>query len=232
MTPAPDRRSLPKSRRQRLHELARAIGRHRRWVSAGCVGLAAAIAVSALAPAPPPGEFVLTTARNLAPGAVLGASDLRLVRFARAQLPDGVLTSPAAAIGHRLAGAMRRGEPLTDVRLDDGFVLADPGAGLVATTVRLADLRAAELLEPGTRIDVLAAAGATLDSTSTVLEPAAVVAHDVTVIELPAVTAAGATDTDPLGQDGALVVLATTPEQARLLAQAQVSDRLSAVSIG
>jgi pilus assembly protein CpaB len=212
------------------------IGRHRRWVSAGLFGIAVAVAVSTLAPRPVAGEFVVTAGRDLQPGATLTSSDLRQVRFTNAQLPAGAITEPGAAIGHQLGSAMRRGEPLTDVRLDDAGALASPGNGLVATPVRLADTRAAELLQPGMRIDVLAASSSSsaLAAPGASAEPAAVVAHEVTVVAVPSTTGSGgsAGDVDPLDQDGALVVLATTPEQARMLAQAQVSDRLSAVSLG
>jgi hypothetical protein len=57
-----------------------------------------------------------------------------------------------------------------------------------------------------------------------------VVARGVTVVAVP--TGSTGSDVDQLDQDGALVVLSTTPEQAQMLAQAQVSDRLSAVSLG
>jgi pilus assembly protein CpaB len=234
LSPPPNRRTGP-SRSERWREVVRLISRHRRWVSAGFLGIGVAITVSTLAPRPTPGEYVVTAARDLQPGASLTASDLRQVRFSTAQLPAGAITRPGTAIGHRLGSAMRRGEPLTDVRLDDAGTLASPGHGLVATPIRLADTRAAQLLQPGMRIDVLAASSSsTLDSVGAGVAPATVVASDVTVVAVPTSSASGpsANAIDPLDQDGALVVLATTPAQARVLAQAQVSDRLSAVSLG
>jgi pilus assembly protein CpaB len=200
------------------------------------LGVAVAIAVGTLAPRPGPGEFVVTAGRDLPSGASLAAKDLRRVRYSAAQLPAGAITQPSAVIGRQLGGAMRRGEPLTNARLDDAGALASPGRGLVASAVRLADTRAAQLLQPGMRIDVLAASSNTteLDSAAVSVQPASVVAHDVTVIDVAADPGTGlaANTADPLDQDGALVILATTPAQARLLAQAQVSDRLSAVSLG
>jgi hypothetical protein len=140
----------------------------------------------------------------------------------------------ALIVGHQLSGPLRRGEPLTDVRIDEGL-LHRPGSGLVSVPVRLADTEAARLLRPGQRVDVLAA------NTST--EPGAaptaavVVAAGVAVVAIPVASAAagGLSAADPgaeVGGEGALVVLATTPLQARQLAQAQVSARLSAMVVG
>ncbi len=247
LVPPPRRGSSPRSRAEMSREAIRLIGRYRRWLSAGFVGIAVAITVSVFAPQPASGEVVVTAARDLAAGATLTTKDLRSVRFTATQLPAGALTQTSQVIGRRLGGAVRRGEPLTDVRLDDAGMLASPGAGLVATPIRLADTQAADLLQPGMRIDVLAAStqlsvgaafgGGSAAGSAVEGDPASgitsaiVIADSVTVIAVPAATLGTANSTDPLDQDGALVVLATTPAQARLLAQAQVSDRLSAVAV-
>jgi predicted dinucleotide-binding enzyme len=103
--------------------------------------------------------------------------------------------------------------------------------------VRLADSQAALLLVPGQRIDVLAASTAT-DAGAAVAAPAittaAIVAADVMVVAIPIASAPpGATDaTGDVGVEGTLVVLATNALQARQLAQAEVSSRLSAVVVG
>jgi Flp pilus assembly protein CpaB len=107
---------------------------------------------------------------------------------------------------------VRRGEPLTDVRLLGAGLLVEATPGLVATPVRLADPAGAALLSPGDRVDVLAAPA---DGAA----PAApTVAADVTVLAVP-------TEVEPA--DGALVVLATTPATAARLAAAAVASRLS-----
>jgi Flp pilus assembly protein CpaB len=100
---------------------------------------------------------------------------------------------------------MRRGEPLTDVRLLNTFPLPP---GTVATPVRIADIDVAQLISPGSTIGVLAAWEG---------QPAQLVADDVTVI------------TVPRSEDdhGALIVLATTPDQASQLAAAQAGGHLS-----
>jgi hypothetical protein len=67
---------------------------------------------------------------------------------------------------------------------------------------------------------------------------AVVVAAGVSVVAIPGASSAGggsapsSVTADDSGLEGALVVLATTPTQARALAQAQVSARLSAVVVG
>jgi pilus assembly protein CpaB len=226
-----------RSRSEQWRELVRQVDRHRRWISAGLVGVAVAIAVSSLTPREPAGVPVLTATRDLAAGVTLTAPDVRTVRFTAAQLPAGALTVAGSAIGRRLAADVRRGEPLTDVRLTStSGALAKPGPGLVAVPIRLADAEAAGLLRTGMRIDVLAAStSSTTTALTAAVSPAIVVARAVTVIQAPGdvgVTGGASPEADPLDQDGALVVLSTTPDQALLLAQAQVSDRLSAISLG
>jgi Flp pilus assembly protein CpaB len=95
----------------------------------------------------PTSAMAVVTARDLAPGVVLTEADLRLVPMdAR---PQGVLSSLDAVVGQVLTGPARSGEPLTDFRL----TRADPD--LVSVAVRLADAGVAELLTPGSRIDVI-----------------------------------------------------------------------------
>lgn len=128
--------------------------------------------------------------------------------------PSGVLTAVASAVGHAVAGPVRRGEPLTDVRLL-GAGLPTGGAGIVATPVRLADPATASLLHAGDRVDVLAAA---TDATGPP-GPATTVASGPTVLAVPA---PGESD-----GAGALVVLAATLGLADRLAAAVVRSRLS-----
>jgi hypothetical protein len=129
--------------------------------------------------------------------------------------------------------------------------LRRPDVGLVSAPVRLADSQAAQLLQPGQRIDVLAASTAVGDAgasgsasgaasssagaaTGSATAAATVVAADVMVVAIPvaAAPAGGGSQVDSLGVEGALVVLATSPLQARQLAQAEVTSRLSAVVVG
>jgi hypothetical protein len=61
---------------------------------------------------------------------------------------------------------------------------------------------------------------------------AVVVAADVLVVAIPVLPSAGTAAVSDVGVEGSLVVLATTAAQARALAQAEVSARLSAVVVG
>jgi pilus assembly protein CpaB len=199
---------------------------------------------------------VVVAARDLPAGEVLTAGDLRTIGSPAATVPVGAVTDLTAVVGSQLSGPLRRNEQLTDVRLNHG-VLRRPAPGLVSTPVRLADSQAALLLVPGQRIDVLAAstaidsggtaaggtaAGGTAPGGSTgataagaaPIATATVVAADVMVVAIPVASAPpGASEaTGDVGVEGTLVVLATSAMQARQLAQAEVSSRLSAVVVG
>ena len=98
----------------------------------------------------------VVAARDLPSGTALRATDLRVADLPDSARPAGALSTPDGVDGRLLAGAVRAGEPLTDVRL----ATALPGTGDPATAtvpVRLADAGVAELLEPGGRVDVVAA---------------------------------------------------------------------------
>ena len=186
----------------------------------------------------------VAAARDLAAGTVLTPDDVRWVSLPVAVEPTGALTAMSDAVGHAVAGPIRDGEPITDVRLDGGAAaggvtdapLAPPGDGLVATPVRLADVQAAGLLRVGERVDVLAAiprpgTPATSADSAASAASAVVVAEDVRVVATPTTPDGGSAALDSTAGDGALVVLATTPDQARSLAQAELTARLSAVVV-
>jgi pilus assembly protein CpaB len=198
--------------RSAVRELSRAVRHHRALLAAGLVAAGVATALPLLAPPPVPTLVVLAAARDLAPGAPLTAADLAPVALPRDLVPQGALTATDGAVGRAVAGPVRRGEPLTDVRLLGAGLLVS-GRGLVATPVRLADPATAALLHAGDRVDVLAAASDGRPTTATT------VAAGVQVLAVPA----GAQG-EP---DGALVVLAATPQTAARLAAAAVGSRLS-----
>ena len=217
--------------------VAQSVLRHRRVVAAGCVALAVAIGVDALTPARPAAARVVAAAHDLAAGTVLKPDDVRWVALPVAVEPTGALTAMSDVLGRAIVGPVRSGEPITDVRLDEGgsaggtatAPLAPPGDGLVAAPVRLADAQAAGLLRVGERVDVLAATPSSGATTSAV--SATVVADDVRVLAVPASTDGGDASLGAATGDGALVVLATTPDEARALAQAELTAQLSAVVV-
>jgi pilus assembly protein CpaB len=120
---------------------------------------ALAAGLQALAPRPPVGAPVLVATREVEAGAVLTASDLRVVDRTTSELPQGALADPAEAVGRTLGSGLRIGEALTDARLVGPGLLAGRPADEVAAPVRIADGEAAALLRPGDRVDVLQASG-------------------------------------------------------------------------
>ncbi len=195
-----------------VRDVLRVLARRRRLVASGLVAGAVAVALPTLAPPSPPVTAVLTAAHDLAAGSVLSAEDLVTRALPEDVVPDGTLLRQTA-VGRFLAGAVRSGETLTDVRLVGASLLTDAGEDLVAVPVRLADPATAQLLHAGDRVDVLAA------STDPDAPPVAtVVAASVLVLAVPARTA---------DLDGALVLVAAPAQTASRLAAAEVSSRLS-----
>lgn len=233
---APGLRTKPRGREQIWREIRIGVRRYQRLLRAGALAIVVVIIVARLSPKPAPTTPIVAAARDLPAGAVLAASDLRTIAIPPADVPAGATIDMTALVGHQLSGPLRRGEPLTDVRLGDG-VLRRPALGLVSAPVRFADSQAAQLLQPGQRIDVLAANTAVGDGApaASAPGPATVVAADVMVVAIPIASAppGGGSQVDSdVGSEGALVVLATSALQARQLAQAQVTSRLSAVVVG
>ncbi|MGY1741723.1 MULTISPECIES: Flp pilus assembly protein CpaB [unclassified Blastococcus] len=122
--------------------------------------LAAGALVLALRPepGPPPGEdpavAVVTAAADLPAGRVLTLADLAVARWPAA--PGGAAGAPEDLVGRTLAGAVRAGEPVTDVRLVGSGLTSLLPAGTVAAPVRPADAAVGALPRAGDRVDVLA----------------------------------------------------------------------------
>ena len=188
------------------------VRRHRAVLAAGLTAAAVATALPVLAPEPARAFAAVAAAHDLVPGRPLTSADLTTV--ALAALPDGALTAVDEVVGRAVAGPVRAGEALTDVRLLGSGLVRAPG--LVATPVRLADPATASLLRAGDRVDVLAA------PTDGAVAEAVTVAAGLEVLSVPA-TADG---------EGALVVLSATPAAAARLAAAAVGARLSVTVLG
>lgn len=188
------------------------VRRHRALLAAGLTAAAVATALPVLAPEPVRTVAVVAAAHDLVPGRALTGSDLTTV--ALAAVPDGALTSLSEVVGRAVAGPVRAGEALTDVRLLGSGLVRTPG--LVATPVRLADPATASLLRAGDRVDVLAA------PTDGSVTEAVTVAAALEVLSVPAHD----------DGEGALVVLAATPAAAARLAAAAVGSRPSVTVLG
>lgn len=193
-----------------------------RWLAAtALVGVAAVLLSGAGTPRPGESIAVLAAARDLAPGVPLAESDVQIVRLPRQVVPRGVLRPDATVNGRAPAGPVRRGEPLTDVRLmGPALVTKVAGHGAVAVPVRISDAGAVRLLHPGEHLDVIATPVQGQHAGR-----ASVVATDVSVLAVPSPDS-GALGEGALGE-GALVVLATAPPVAKRLAESAVSARLS-----
>ncbi|HEU0087301.1 MAG TPA: SAF domain-containing protein [Pseudonocardiaceae bacterium] len=128
----------------------------RRVATVLLVGLAAVLALVPVTGSAA-GVPVVVAARDLAPGTVLGAGEVLLRELPATAVPVGAAQVTAAVQGRTLAAPVRRGEPLTDLRLTGSAlaraVSADPAA--VSVPLRLPDPDIAALLHPGAVVDVV-----------------------------------------------------------------------------
>jgi Flp pilus assembly protein CpaB len=189
-----------------LRRVRRAVLARRRLLAALFAGLAVAAGVQAATAAPPPAVGVLTAARDLPAGAVVGSDDVVTADFAPSSVPAGVARE---VVGQTLAAPLRRGEPVTDVRLvGPALTAGDPE--LTAVPVRLPDAGMVELLEVGDRIDLI--------GTDPQGSGASVVAAGVPVLALPRVADQGGASAQP----GGLVVVGASPTEVTTLTDAGV----------
>lgn len=162
------------------------------------------------------GSPVLVAARDLPSGTALGPPDLAVVGWPTALVPAGALGAPGEADGRVLVGAVRAGEPLTDVRL----VGADTAgrltgrSGDAAVPIRLPDPDVARLLAPGSRVDVITAGRD--DGRPVVL------AADAAVLTVLAAEPEG-----PGAGHGRLVLVALPRGDAARVATAALSDQVA-----
>jgi Flp pilus assembly protein CpaB len=93
---------------------------------------------------------------DLPAGTVLTREQVTVTRLPPSAVPSGTAADPSSLVGRVLAGSVRAGEPLTDVRLVGAGLTRSLPVGQVAAPVRLADLAVAALVHTGDRVDVLA----------------------------------------------------------------------------
>lgn len=191
--------------------LRRAVLRHRRLLAFALTALAVVAALRALAPPAAPTASVLVAAHDLPAGSALSSGDVTTQRVSPRLVPDGAVQG---ADGRVLAGAVRRGEPITDARLV-GPALATNG--LTAVPVRLPDAAMAALLRPGDHVD-LYATDPSAGQTSRV-------ASEVLVLAVPAQTAAPNSVTGALG--GRLVVVGVPAGAVSEVTEASVRSFLT-----
>lgn len=128
----------------------------RRVAATGLVVLAGVAALRSN----PDGERTVTVvaARDLTPGIALLADDVRTESRLTTTLPDGAQSDIGTVVGATLAGPVRRGEVLTDVRVL-GSRLAQAAAGPNARIVplHLADNAVVDLVRTGDVVDIVTA---------------------------------------------------------------------------
>ncbi len=184
----------------------------RRAAAAVLVGVAALLA---LTPGRESAVSVVVAARDLAPGTLLQASEVSLRGVPASVVPDRAATTPAAVLGRTLAAPVRRGEPLTDVRLTgpDLTRTVPAGTDTVSVPLRLADPDIAALLHPGAAVDVVTV-GERQDEPIVLARGARVLA----VLEAGPETGT---------RDGRLVLVALDPVAATRVAAASLSQTLT-----
>jgi len=192
------------------------IGGPRRLLAALCAAVAVLATIHAVTPRAAATVAIWAAAHDLSGGAPLQPGDVSRIALPAEAVPAGALRATTQVVGRLLAAPMRRGEPLTDVRLLGPSLLTSlPNPDLVAVPVRVADgSAAAALVHPGDVVDVLAVA----DPTSGGAVATSAVARAVRVLAVPARVT---------GDGGGLVVVAVTRAQATVLAQASSVSRLS-----
>jgi Flp pilus assembly protein CpaB len=193
----------------------------RRLLAALLAGVATLTAIRAASAPGEPTVPVVVARADLAGGRPLGTADVEVRALGEGVAPAGTASDPAAVVGRLLAAPVRRGEPLTDVRLVTPDLL-DGYPGLVAAPVRVADAGVVGLLRVGDRVDLVAS-----DPGG---ERAVTVAAGAPVVALPAdegdLSAGGSL------LSGGLVVVAVDEEVAVTLARVSVSSVLSVILTG
>lgn len=189
----------------------RAFLRHRRLLAAGAAAASVVTAVQIFAPPPPATTALAVASRDLDAGVVLTTQDIRVVEVPPELVPGGAADADQI-VGETVAAPMRAGEPLTDRRIVGAALVAGYATGFVATPVRIQDADVVALLRVGDHIDLYASAA---DAGETAVR----VVNMAPVVLLP--------EPGEDNRDGALVVLAVTPDDAARLAQASAMSQLS-----
>ena len=231
----PSVRPSPKQRLTWSHA-ERFVARHRRSISIGLVAISVLAAIHALRPPDGATVDVLVASHDLSSGVTIRADDLAHRTLAAADRPPNAITELSTLVNHVLTASIETGEVITRTRvLSANGAFVARGTGLVSTPVRVADSGAVALLEPGDHVDVLATSS-NLEDNAAASTSARLVATDATVVTIPhsrTDTSRGpfaASDSASMSTAaGALIVVATTLETARVLAASGARGQLSIV---
>lgn len=163
---------------------------------------------------------VVVAARDLPPGHLLSAADLRRTSYPPETVPETAARDPSALTGAVLTAALRTGEMLTDVRVV-GPRLAEVATGVPdarIVPVRLADTAIADILRAGDRVDVVAAGTENPGLAHTLATDAAVV-----------LVAGGASDTATSRRSERVVLVAMDARRAAAVAAASLNSALTVI---
>jgi pilus assembly protein CpaB len=190
----------------------------RRLLAVVLVLLAVALA---LRPGPDTATVLVAT-RDLVPGSTLTPADVEARPMPAGLIPAGAMTDVSTVDGRVLAGGARHGELITDVRLlgvELSRLLASDG-DFATVPVRLSDPDIAELLAPGSTVDVVSVGERS--SRPTVLAERATV---LTVLDEAAADGLGQAAAH--GQRGRLVAVILPRTTATQVAAASLSQSLT-----
>jgi Flp pilus assembly protein CpaB len=145
----------------------------------------------ALRPARAQDAPMVVAHHSLAPGTVLSTSDIKLVRAPPSLVPVGALTDLVAAQNQVLTSAAAAGEPITAARLlspeNTRLTAGRPDAATVP--IRLADDGMAELLAPGSHVDIVAPEQEVIATDATVVTVRSTDKGHLVLVALPRETA-------------------------------------------
>lgn len=193
--------------------LLRAFRRYRRWFAAVFAVAGVAAALSVVSSAGSGGQPTVVAAHSITGGAVLSASDLRVVRVPPEARPEGAFSEISAAVGRQTLRDVSARDLLQESDLLDGELNSSPG--MVKLPVHFSDSSAVSLLQAGQHIDIFGPDGSS--------DGFRLVASDITVLTVPHNESAG-----PLSSGGAeLVVIEVNPEQAASISAAASITSLS-----
>lgn len=193
--------------------LLRAFRRYRRWFAAVFAVVGVAAGLSVVSSASSGGQPTVVAAHPLVSGALLTASDLRVVRVPAEARPDGTFSEITALVGRQILREVSARQLVQESDLLNGQLPSSPG--LVKLPVHFSDSTAVSLLQAGQHIDIFGPKGSA--------DGFALVASDITVVTVPHTEPSG-----PLSSGGAeLVVVEVNPEQAAKISAAASTTSLS-----
>jgi pilus assembly protein CpaB len=180
----------------------------------------------AATPVNAPTQPVVVASSDLSLGSELKSDDLRVIQFPKGQAPEGAFARPEEVIGRGLIVNVVRNEPILGAKLAS----KEAGAGLppiIPAGMRAVSVRVNEVIGvagyvlPGTRVDVLATASPSSNSSDMITK---VVLQNIQV--LTAGTRLEQDDKEGKPVQVTVVTMSVTPEQAEKLALASTEGKI------